>query len=409
MIKAKDSQILILMDDLSWRWDLCKEALISVGHKFVRMPSSISIKHSWERFCDAPYIIVHWGTEQRGGGAILEQIKHTDQSFDIGDRVIVLIDNPTHEDIVYFAELGVLKTVPMAQFGKGKDLTLRHLEKHLSPLSGSKEDHVWRKLIQIFDNLPHQPEEEMLAKLETKLAEFQQKTSEQRSARYLNLKGLVHKHRTEWEEAEKYFKNAIEKNPKYYRAQNNLVDVLRKTNRPEEAMTLLRALHEQNRLNIKRMADMGQIFVDLNDDEKAEHYFLASLARDARCDAALNGMADIRFRQDRLEEAKEYLSKTESASYAASRFNKLGVAMVKKKQFEQALEHYKKAQYVLPQQEKDSMLMFNIGLCYSRWGRLNLAREYLSLALIKDPSYEKAQRLLSQINEKVRAHSQRAR
>jgi Tfp pilus assembly protein PilF len=52
---------------------------------------------------------------------------------------------------------------------------------------------------------------------------------------------------------------------------------------------------------------------------------------------------------------------------------------------------------VLPQQDKGPLLFYNIGLCYSRWGKKDMAREFLKIALIKEPNYRKARKLLSQL------------
>jgi len=38
-----------------------------------------------------------------------------------------------------------------------------------------------------------------------------------------------------------------------------------------------------------------------------------------------------------------------------------------------------------------------VGLCYWRWGRHDVAREFIKLALIKDPAYQKAKVLLARI------------
>jgi tetratricopeptide (TPR) repeat protein len=83
----------------------------------------------------------------------------------------------------------------------------------------------------------------------------------------------------------------------------------------------------------------------------------------------------------------------------AAKLNKMGITMVQAGRYAEALEHYSKAQYVLPQQEKGPQLFFNIGLCYARWGKHSTAQEFLKLALIKEPNYKKAEKLLEQITQ----------
>ena len=67
---------------------------------------------------------------------------------------------------------------------------------------------------------------------------------------------------------------------------------------------------------------------------------------------ALNGMAEIRFHQGDLEESRRLLARSQLAYKTAANLNQMGIDMVKKLKYEQALEHYTRAQYVLPQQDK---------------------------------------------------------
>ena len=51
------------------------------------------------------------------------------------------------------------------------------------------------------------------------------------------------------------------------------------------------------------------------------------------------------------------------------------------------------------------MLFYNIGLCYEKWGKRDMAQEFLKIALIKEPNYKKAQKLLNQIQAVVEHES----
>ena len=71
----------------------------------------------------------------------------------------------------------------------------------------------------------------------------------------------------------------------------------------------------------------------------------------------------------------------------------------------EACEHYTRAQYVLPHQDKGPLLFYNIGLCYARWGKHKMAQEFLKIALIKEPTYRKAQKLLEQVDLKYASNN----
>ena len=77
--------------------------------------------------------------------------------------------------------------------------------------------------------------------------------------------------------------------------------------------------------------------------------------------------------------------------------------MVAQAKFRQSIDHYKKAQLVLPGNEQSHLLFFNIGLAYAKWGKYKEARQYVNLALIRQPDYLKASQLLQKIDERVSA------
>jgi Tfp pilus assembly protein PilF len=166
-----------------------------------------------------------------------------------------------------------------------------------------------------------------------------------------------------------------------------------------EAYMLMQKMQMLNRSSISRLVAMGETQLALNDDRKAEHYFKSALEKDAWCSGALNGIAEIRFRQGDLDTARTMLEKSSLSYRYASKLNMDGIEMVRRGRYGEALEHYSKAQYVLPQQEKGPQLFYNIGLCYSRWNKPEMAVEFLKLAIIKEPNYKKAQKLMDQIQQ----------
>jgi len=163
----------------------------------------------------------------------------------------------------------------------------------------------------------------------------------------------------------------------------------------------MQKMHELNKANVSRLVGMGEVQLELNDAVKAEFYFNSALDRDAYCSGALNGLAEIRFHQGNLEESRRLLSRSNLAYKTAANLNKTGIDLVKSSRYQDALEHYTRAQYVLPMQDKGPMLFYNIALCYFRWGRQAMAKEFVRIALIKEPNYKKASKLLEQIKVKT--------
>lgn len=391
------NELLVICDDQSWVWNLVASALEQAAREFVRLPSKTSIRQSWERFKESERIVIYWENNLRSGGAVVEEIMRVAPLFDITENIIIVTSDPAHEDVVYFAELGISRVVKIKNTPKELDAARRELAGHLAGAQKRPAaEKSWLKLYRALSFVPKMAREQYLNRIETQLAELL-KADGKETARYCDVKALVLQARGKKDEAQATWTKAIELNPHYYRAYHHLVDFYQEEARYDEALTLMKRLQQLNKNNITRLVKIGEVHLAQGDAIKAEHYFQSALERDKTCSLALNGLAEIRFRQGDLEASRALLSQSDLAYRMAVFLNKEGIALVKKGQYEEALNHYTKAQYVLPQQEKGPMLFYNIGLCYARWGKPKMAEEFLKLALIKDPAYEKALRLIEQV------------
>jgi tetratricopeptide (TPR) repeat protein len=278
----------------------------------------------------------------------------------------------------------------------------RELDLHLTaePDHDSTEQ-SWRRILYILDTLPDDVPPETLARVEDSVRKLK---PPEFTARYLDALAKVAMYKGSDDAAVKGWHAALDKNPNYYRAYHNLIAFYRRRGRLADALGLMQKMHELNKQNISRLVGMGEIQMQLKDHARAEFYFKAALTRDSYASGALNGLAEIRFHQGDLEESRRLLAKSQLAYKTAATLNHMGIDLVKVDRFEDALEHYTRAQYVLPQQDKGPLLFYNIGLCYSRWDRLTMAREFLKIALIKEPNYKKARKLLTQVEEQLGAN-----
>ncbi|MCX6117025.1 MAG: hypothetical protein NT027_05765 [Proteobacteria bacterium] len=394
---------LAIMDDNTWIWAISQNALSSSSKAYIRVVSTVTIRHSWSRFKEAPCIIIHWESKSRPGGAIVEEILDVDPRFDVSNKIIVLTTNPIHEDVVYFSELGIRRIVRIRNRDKDLEVCQRELNQHVADALNLNQkattESLWRKILAAIDRLPDAPEEEILQRLEQNIQKLSQGSKE--NAREIDATASLLFKRNDTSKAFKYWEHALQSNPNYFRTYNNMIAAHRKLGQHYEAYMLLQKMQMLNRSCISRLVALGETQLALNDDRKAEHYFQSAIEKDGWCSGALNGMADIKFRRGELESARELLERSNVAYRYATKLNLMGIEMVKLDRFDEALEHYSKAQYVLPQQEKGPQLFFNIGLCYSRWNKPNMAKEFLKLALVKEPNYKKAQKLLEALEAKI--------
>lgn len=392
-------EILVIMDDQTWIWRLATTQLSALVAEHVRLPSTVPIRQSWDRFKAARSMVVHWEAKGRSGGAVIEEILDVQPNFDVGERLIVLTTNPTHEDVVYFSELGVRRIIKLRNREKDLQQAATELASHLMAQPGQdKVEQAWRKILYILDTLPETVPPETLARVEDGIRRLK---PPEFTARYLDAMAKVQMFKDNDDAAVKGWHAALDKNPNYYRAYANLIDFYRRRERLSDALSLMQKMHELNKQNISRLVGMGEIQMALKDHARAEFYFKSALDRDAYCSGALNGLAEIRFHQGNLDESRRLLSRSQLAYKTAASLNAEGIELVRASKYSEALEHYTRAQYVLPQQDKGPLLFYNIGLCYARWDKLEIAREFLRIALIKEPNYKKAKKLLQQVDQRL--------
>ena len=386
---------LVIMDDIHWLTSFITNCFDEVGLDFFRLKSSIPMNQSYSRFCDVHRIVLHWESQHRSGGAILEELLELDPLFPIDERVIVLTTNPVNEDVYYFKELGVKKIVRVGQNKLGLMAAAPQIRAHLTSKDEGKKD-AWARLHKAIDELSEDLEGKKLEAID-RAVEILRAHTNKISASYLDAKASIYDKRGEKQDAELSWLKAIEENQNYYRAWHNLTLFYEKEKRFEEAVTLIHKLNQRNKNSISRMVQLGRIHKKADDTGKAEHYYKLALEKDKYCSRALNGLAEIRFDEGQFDAVKDLLDRSQDTTSAASYLNQKGVLLVRKRRYKEALELYENAQFVLPNQEKGPMLFYNIGLCYSRWGKVDMAKEYLRLALIKNPKYKKANMLLSRL------------
>jgi len=392
-------ETLVITDDQSWIWNLATTVLKRLSRDHIRIPSAVPMGSNWQRFCHAPHILVHWEGLHRSGGAVIEDILQMAPGRETLNRIIVLTMTPTHEDIVYLGELGISRIVRIRPREKELRQAASDLAKHLqTTLPTSVTEEAWRRLLDTLESMGNSGRREGLEEAALSFAAIHPEIP---TARSLDAEAMLKSLRDEDEKACALWAKSIETNPNYYQAYHHLINHHRRLGRLDKAYALLSKLQEFNKSNISRLVTMGEIQKDLADLDKAESHFQAALNRDPCCSRALNGLASVRFDQGRLDESRQLLSQSQLGFKAAANLNRRGIALVRAKKYEEALHHYQKAHYVLPVQEKGPLLFYNMGLCYSRWGKHTLAKEYLKIALIKNPAYSKAKILMQTIEKSL--------
>lgn len=384
-------QGLVFVDDDTWIWDMVKSALSRTNVNFLKIPSDVPLRSNWQQFENTTFFIVHWENSRRPAGALIEEILEVERSIDPTSKIIVITTNPVHQDVVYFSELGLIKIIRVRNRDIDVIAASKELSKHLIGVQDQMvdDDSKWRQLRVRIERLPRSSSTPDYSDIEKCIASLSEETH-QKSSRRLEAEAALALKANDPNKAARLALNAIDQNPNFFRAWNTLIAAKQASSDHQEAYALLQKMQLRNRDCVSRISAMGHTLIAMKDLDKAEQFFKSAMDRDPFCSSALNGMAEVKFLQHDLDAAKTLLSKSSKAQELAVKLNASGVVLSRQGKYEEALRLYTDAQYVLPDQSRGHQIFYNIALCYAKWGKPDIASQFLRLALLKKPDYQKA-------------------
>lgn len=143
--------------------------------------------------------------------------------------------------------------------------------------------------------------------------------------------------------------------------------------------------------NAELLSNLGQVYFELGDPEKAEAYFRKALKLDYDNLHALKGLAYTLHGKDDLREAMYvYLRYIQVDNKDADVFLNLGATLHDLDNHQKAIEYYQKAEELEPE---NSELQENIARAYYSLGKIHEARERTERALKIDPANNEARGL----------------
>lgn len=160
-------------------------------------------------------------------------------------------------------------------------------------------------------------------------------------------------------------KNLLEKNPHCVLAHTMLGKIYLHQRNFDDALTSLTEAQKLSPENPERLCALGNANLQMLRTEEASEYFSQAQKLDPTFEKATSGI-------ELSENVNSYLSDNDLAiapTSFASLLNAIGVAMVRKQDYEKGLKHYESAIKYLDQDVLQSRLAFNLGLGFLRWKR----------------------------------------
>ncbi|HEU6437012.1 MAG TPA: tetratricopeptide repeat protein [Nitratidesulfovibrio sp.] len=244
--------------------------------------------------------------------------------------------------------------------------------------------------------------------------------------------------------ARECFEEASRNADLYLEPLKKLADLNKQIGDNEAQLGYLEKLDRLSPLNVERKVDMGEIHVEMGNQERAEELFELAVAQATREAMAYIGeiserIATIYSERD-PERAERFLRKALDAKGDMldrgdlGTFNRLGIALRKQGKWREATIEYQKALRIAPDDEnlyynmsmacaegkefrearssmlkamtinpdlprRDKTIAFNMGLVFMRAGGRDYAERCLKVALELDPDFELAQQALERLGQ----------
>jgi tetratricopeptide (TPR) repeat protein len=316
-------------------------------------------------------------------------------------KTVVMSFALRREDTVLLAEQGISHVISLparqALWEALSQSAVRRLQKIMHEVDLSLENETEREinrflvLLKAWGQLSDEARMDATDKLLSVLGD---------SARYAEMMARKSFRENDVAASERWLLRAIGKNPNYLQAMSLLAQVYLHAKRYSDAFAIMQKLHMNSPRNLERITAMGECLVAMNEFDKAEKYFQEALKIDEFHPAAREGLGKVKCVLGDYNSARTLLAHARNHRDLAVFLNLLGVQYVDKRQFEKAVHHYKRAQYVLPSNDQGHQVFFNIALAYLKWGKIAQALSYARLAVTRDPRYEKAVKLVEHIEGK---------
>lgn len=217
------------------------------------------------------------------------------------------------------------------------------------------------------------------------------------SARARHALGEVCMLMGETDKAEQWLLEAASVNPQFIRVHEGLGELYKQEGKEDRALIYLERAAEINPHNPDRQMKLGKIYVETGETEKAEEAFKSALDCGINTASLHTEIGEVYLASGDATKAAVAFKSSLNIEESVHVYNRLGIALRRKKRFKEAIIEYEKALNV---DSNDEAIYYNIGRAYIDMKDYPKARKALNQALKIDPDFEECVELISQL-EKV--------
>lgn len=342
------------------------------------------------------FILLDWVMPRMSGINFAQEIR-ADQKLENTPMIMITGEKDREQIVQASAEIGVNAYI-LKPFG------INDIEGKISnvvKLRANPPEHV--KLVLASETLKKQGRYDESLELLNKALQVAPN-----SARIHVMRGELLKNKGEYEEARNSFAQATALNPDYLKTYEATADLYLREGKKDLALSSLQKASEISPRNAERQTTIGEIFLEKGDEKEAQKAFDGAIKQNPKM---AKEIAEVFLKNGNSQQAEEYfrkslpterqnLSEEEIKEYVHTA-NRLGIALRRQNKLREAIEEYKKARKLAPD---DEAIYFNMGKAYMvLWEKEKMpqyfqkAQKCLNKAIKLDPHFEEAKKELTSL------------
>lgn len=381
MQPANKRMRILIVDDMANMRRTIRNMLRYVGYEFISEAENgeMAIKKMTSEKVD--FVVCDWNMPVMTGIEFLQKVRENEKFKDIPFLMVTAEIEASH--IVQAAETDVDGYIIKPFVAKTLEEKINSiLEKRANP---SDVDKLIDKAIEYTNN--------GMFKDAISLYEHALSLSP-KSARIRHAIGQIYEKMGMDDKALQHYEDAYKNNPQYIKVHQNMGDLYLKKGNTEKAAEVIEKAAKISPNNPQRQAQLGKIYLSKGDVEKADSAFKTAIGIDPKNAGLRTEIGEAYLNSGQDDKAADAFKGSLHVVESVHVYNRLGIALRRKGRYLEAIEEYKRAVKLDPE---DEAIYYNMGRAYLEADRKRDAISSFKKALEIDPNFKECKEMLEKV------------
>jgi tetratricopeptide (TPR) repeat protein len=217
-----------------------------------------------------------------------------------------------------------------------------------------------------------------------------------KSSRIRHAIGQIYEKLGQDDKAIAYYEEAYKTNPQYIKVSQSMGDLYAKKGDADKAAEAIERAVKISPHNTQRQAQLGKIYLSAGNVEKADAVFKEAIKVAPKNADLQTEIGEAYLKAGHDDKAAEAFKGSLNVVESVHVYNRLGIALRRKGKYLEAIEEYKKALRVDP---NDEAIYYNMGRAYLEADKKKDAISAFKNALVIDPDFKECKEILESVNK----------